>query len=54
MLKIVNQSIDKMKEAIRNYEIVGVQTTMDFATFVMDHPAFTSGDFDTHFVKKTL
>ena len=45
-------SIDKMKEAIRNYEIVGVQTTMDFATFVMDHPAFTSGDFDTHFVSK--
>ncbi len=45
-------SIDKMKEAIRNYEIVGVQTTMDFATFVMDHPAFISGDFDTHFVSK--
>lgn len=45
-------SIDKMKEAIRNYEIVGVQTTLDFATFVMDHPAFVSGDFDTHFVKK--
>ena len=45
-------SIDKMKEAIRNYEIVGVQTTMDFATFVMDHPAFVSGDFDTHFVSK--
>ena len=33
-------------------EIVGVQTTMDFATFVMKHPAFTSGDFDTHFVSK--
>lgn len=45
-------SIDKMKEAIRNYEIVGVQTTLDFATFVMGHPAFVSGDFDTHFVKK--
>jgi len=45
-------SIDKMVEAIRNYEIVGVQTTMDFATFVMKHPAFTSGDFDTHFVSK--
>ncbi|MGB0869678.1 MAG: acetyl-CoA carboxylase biotin carboxylase subunit [Flavobacteriales bacterium] len=45
-------SIDKMIEAIRNYEIVGVQTTMDFATFVMKHPAFTSGDFDTHFVSK--
>lgn len=45
-------AIDKMKEAIRNYEIIGVQTTMDFATFVMDHPAFTSGDFDTHFVTK--
>lgn len=45
-------SIDKMVEAIKNYEIVGVQTTMDFATFVMNHPAFVSGDFDTHFISK--
>lgn len=45
-------SIDKMIEAIKNYEIVGVQTTMDFATFVMNHPAFISGDFDTHFISK--
>ncbi|MCT4665586.1 MAG: acetyl-CoA carboxylase biotin carboxylase subunit [Flavobacteriales bacterium] len=44
-------AIAKMKEAIGDYEIVGVQTTMDFAKFVMDHEAFKSGNFDTHFVK---
>ncbi|MGB0998811.1 MAG: acetyl-CoA carboxylase biotin carboxylase subunit [Flavobacteriales bacterium] len=45
-------AIQKMKEAIQQYEIVGVQTTLDFASLVMSHPAFVSGDFDTHFVTK--
>ena len=26
-------------------------TTLSFGKFVMQHPAFISGDFDTHFVK---
>jgi acetyl-CoA carboxylase biotin carboxylase subunit len=45
-------AMDRMKWAIKDYEIVGVQTTLDFAHFVMEHPAFRSGDFDTHFIKK--
>ncbi|MEL6250575.1 MAG: acetyl-CoA carboxylase biotin carboxylase subunit [Bacteroidota bacterium] len=45
-------AIKKMIRAIDEYEILGVQTTMDFARFVMEHEAFTSGKFDTHFVKK--
>jgi acetyl/propionyl-CoA carboxylase alpha subunit len=24
---------------------------LDFGTFVMDHPAFIAGDFDTNFIK---
>ncbi|HWZ04319.1 MAG TPA: hypothetical protein VNX40_11965, partial [Mucilaginibacter sp.] len=32
--------------------ITGITTTLGFGTFVMQHPAFTSGNFDTHFVKK--
>lgn len=45
------ESIDKMVRAIDEYEITGVQTTLGFCRFVMLHEAFTSGQFDTHFVK---
>ncbi|MEZ4900772.1 MAG: acetyl-CoA carboxylase biotin carboxylase subunit [Spirosomataceae bacterium] len=45
------EAIDKMVRAIDEYEITGVQTTLGFCRFVMLHEAFTSGHFDTHFVK---
>lgn len=44
-------AIDKMVEAIDGYHIQGVKTTLEFGRFVMKHEAFTSGNFDTHFVK---
>ena len=46
------QAIDRMIRAIEEYDITGVQTTLGFCKYVMQHPAFRSGDFDTHFVKK--
>lgn len=42
----------RMVRAIEDYKIVGLHTTMEFAKFVMEHPSFISGDFDTHFVNK--
>jgi propionyl-CoA carboxylase alpha chain len=42
----------RMIRAIEDYKIVGLSTTMDFGRYVMEHPAFISGDFDTHFVNK--
>ena len=45
-------AIRKLNDAIGNYHIEGVQTTLPFGQFVCEHPAFTSGNFDTHFVKK--
>ena len=45
------ESIDKMVRAIDEYQISGVQTTLGFCRFVMKHEAFTSGNFDTHFVR---
>ncbi len=45
------ESIDKMVRAIDEYTISGVQTTLPFCKFVMQHEAFSSGNFDTHFVK---
>ncbi|MBL7788903.1 MAG: acetyl-CoA carboxylase biotin carboxylase subunit [Chitinophagales bacterium] len=45
-------AIQKMKRAIKDYKIRGVKTTLDFGLFVLNHPNFISGDFDTGFVDK--
>ncbi len=44
-------AIRKMIRAIREYEITGIQTTLGFCRFVMQHDAFISGNFDTRFVE---
>jgi propionyl-CoA carboxylase alpha chain len=41
-------------KAIDAYQISGVNTTLDFGKFVLQHPAFRSGDFDTNFIKNYL
>ena len=46
------EAIQEMLNAISNYKVKGVETTLPFGTFVCEHEAFTSGNFDTHFVKK--
>ncbi len=46
------QAIEKMIRAIDEYQIVGITTTLPFCKFVLRHPAFVSGKFDTHFVNK--
>jgi acetyl-CoA carboxylase, biotin carboxylase subunit len=46
------EAIDRMIRAIDEYDITGVQTTLGFCKYVMQHEAFRSGNFDTHFVKK--
>ncbi len=44
-------AIQRMLEAIADFEIRGVSTTLPFGRFVMEHEAFVSGNFSTHFVK---
>ncbi|KIO75304.1 biotin carboxylase [Pedobacter lusitanus] len=46
------EAISRMSRAISEYDITGIQTTLNFGKFVMGHEAFTSGNFDTHFVSK--
>jgi propionyl-CoA carboxylase alpha chain len=46
-----DQAIDKMIRAIDEYEITGVETTLGFCKYVMQHPAFRSGNFNTKFVE---
>ncbi|MEN9333530.1 MAG: acetyl-CoA carboxylase biotin carboxylase subunit [Bacteroidota bacterium] len=47
-----NEAIAKMTQAIDDYYITGVKTTLPFCAWAINHEAFVSGDFDTHFVKK--
>lgn len=45
-------AIEKTIRAINDYQITGVETTLGFCRFVMEHPAFRSGKFDTKFVEQ--
>jgi acetyl-CoA carboxylase biotin carboxylase subunit len=45
-------AIEKTIRAINEYEITGVETTLGFCKFVMEHQAFRSGSFDTKFVEQ--
>ena len=45
-----DEAIQTMINAIDQYRIEGVETTLPFGKFVCEHDAFRQGNFDTHFV----
>ncbi len=45
------EAIARLIRAIDEYTITGIETTLPFGKFVLQHSAFISGKFDTHFVK---
>lgn len=46
-----NHAIKRMLRALEEYEISGCRTTIPFCEYVLNHPAFVNGNYDTHFVK---
>jgi acetyl/propionyl-CoA carboxylase alpha subunit len=44
------EAIKRLTRAIDEYRISGLSTTLSFCRFAINHEAFTSGNFDTHFV----
>ncbi len=46
-----DEAIQLMINAIDDFHVSGVETTLPFGRFVCEHEAFRSGNFDTHFVK---
>ncbi len=48
------EAIDRLKRAIDDYNIIGVKNTLAFGKFVLSHPDFVSGNFDTNFVGKNF
>jgi propionyl-CoA carboxylase alpha chain len=49
--KTREEAIKRTLIAIDEYQISGLKTTLDFGKYVLKHPAFRSGNFDTNFVK---
>ena len=46
------RAIDKLSRAIDDFQIAGVESTLGFGQFTIQHPQFRSGDYDTHFVSQ--
>lgn len=46
------KAIEKMIQAINDYSISGIETTLTFCKFVLKHEVFRSGKFDTKFIEK--
>ncbi len=49
--KTREDAIRRTIQAIDQYQISGIKTTLDFGKYVLKHEAFVSGNFDTNFVK---
>ncbi len=45
------EAIARMLRAIDEFEITGIETTLGFGRYVLQHPAFVSGHFDTNFIR---
>ncbi len=45
-------AIERMRRSLREYAVVGVDTTIPFCLFVMENENFIKGHFDTSFVQK--
>ncbi|WP_118194561.1 acetyl-CoA carboxylase biotin carboxylase subunit [Albibacterium indicum] len=45
-----HEAIQRMKRAITEYKITGIKNTLNFGSFVMDHPAFQDGSYNTKFI----
>ncbi|HET6527724.1 MAG TPA: biotin carboxylase, partial [Balneolaceae bacterium] len=46
-----DHAIKRMLRALDEYEISGCRTTIPFCEYVLNHPTFVNGNYDTHFVK---
>lgn len=45
------EAINRMEQALRNYRVKGIHTTIPFEIAVMRHPDFRYGYFDTSFIE---
>ncbi len=46
------EAVQRMKRALDEFIVDGVETTIPFHAKLMEHEVFKSGDFDTKFLEK--
>lgn len=49
-----NGAIQRMKRALREYQVTGVKTSIGFLKRIMENEDFCSGVYDTHFIENHL
>lgn len=49
-----NHAIERMRRALQDYQISGIETNLAFHLEVLEHPDFLSGQYDTNFVPAWL
>lgn len=48
------EAIGRMRRALTEYRVEGIDTTIPFFTFIMNHPDFVAARFDTGFIDSLL
>jgi acetyl-CoA carboxylase biotin carboxylase subunit len=48
------ETIARMKRALIEYRVEGIETTIPFFTALMEHPSFVDAQFDTGFLDRNL
>ncbi|MBI1941786.1 MAG: acetyl-CoA carboxylase biotin carboxylase subunit, partial [Acidobacteria bacterium] len=48
------EAVARMRRALAEYEVFGVQTNVPFFRRVLEHPDFLAGEFDTGFIDRVL
>lgn len=49
-----NEAIARMRRALEEYRVEGIETTIPFYSAIMDHPDYISANFDTGFIDRVL
>jgi acetyl-CoA carboxylase biotin carboxylase subunit len=49
-----DQAIARMKRALMEYRVEGIDTTIPFFSLIMNHPDFAAAKFDTSFIDRLL
>ncbi|MFQ6093037.1 MAG: acetyl-CoA carboxylase biotin carboxylase subunit [bacterium] len=48
------EAIARMQRALKEYQVIGIKTTLPFSLKVMENENFIDGNFDTHFIEKEM
>jgi acetyl-CoA carboxylase biotin carboxylase subunit len=48
------EAIERMRRALVEYRVDGIETTIPFFRFIMEHPDFRAANFDTGFIDRVL